>query len=93
MKNSFQDFSILPNGDLTFIGEKGVTLSGGQKARINLARAVYRKNCDIILLDDPLSALDATVARDIFNDCICNFLSDKVSTKWRYLPSWKIKFD
>jgi len=83
-----KDFSILPNGDLTFIGEKGVTLSGGQKARINLARAVYRKNCDIILLDDPLSALDATVARDIFNDCICNFLSDKT----RVLVTHQITF-
>ena len=50
---------------MTVIGERGVTLSGGQKARVNLARAVYR-NADIYLLDDPLSAVDAAVSRHIF---------------------------
>jgi ABC-type multidrug transport system fused ATPase/permease subunit len=49
------------------VGERGVTLSGGQKARVNLARAVYRSDADIFLLDDPLSAVDAPVARHIFD--------------------------
>ena len=56
----------LVDGDLTLVGEKGVTLSGGQKARVNLARAVYH-DADIYLLDDPLSAVDAAVARHIFD--------------------------
>ena len=61
-----KDIDNLPNGDLTLVGERGVTLSGGQKARVNLARAVYRK-ADIYLLDDPLSAVDAVVSRHIFD--------------------------
>ena len=57
------------NGDQTLVGERGVTLSGGQKARVNLARAVYRK-ADIYLLDDPLSAVDAAVGKQIFYKCV-----------------------
>jgi ATP-binding cassette subfamily C (CFTR/MRP) protein 4 len=48
------------------VGERGVTLSGGQKARVNLARAVYHK-ASVYLLDDPLSAVDTVVARHIFD--------------------------
>jgi len=47
------------------VGERGVTLSGGQKARVNLARAIY-SNAEVHLLDDPLSAVDAVVARHLF---------------------------
>ena len=61
-----QDCKQLVDGDLTLVGERGVTLSGGQKARVNLARAVYH-DADIFLLDDPLSAVDAAVARHIFD--------------------------
>ncbi|KAM8825503.1 multidrug resistance-associated protein 1-like isoform 1-T1 [Synchiropus picturatus] len=63
------DLEILPAGDLTEIGEKGVNLSGGQKQRVSLARAVY---CDkaVYLLDDPLSAVDAHVGKHIFNRVI-----------------------
>lgn len=50
---------------MTEIGEKGINLSGGQKARICLARAIY-SNRDIILLDDPISALDANVRKNVF---------------------------
>ena len=63
---ALQDIEQLPDGDLTLVGERGVTLSGGQKARVNLARAVYRE-ADIYLLDDPLSAVDAAVSRHIFD--------------------------
>ncbi|GMF01009.1 unnamed protein product [Ambrosiozyma monospora] len=70
------DFDQLPGGDLTEVGERGVTLSGGQKARINLARAVYAGK-DIILLDDVLSAVDAKVGRHIVNNCLLGYLKDK----------------
>ena len=60
-----QDLEKFPNRDLTIIGERGVTLSGGQKARVSLARAVYADR-DVYLLDDPLSALDSAVAKHIF---------------------------
>jgi ABC-type bacteriocin/lantibiotic exporter with double-glycine peptidase domain len=50
---------------MTEIGEKGINLSGGQKARISLARAVYSER-DIMLMDDPISALDAHVRKKIF---------------------------
>ncbi len=60
-----QDLKELPKGDMTSVGERGVTLSGGQKARVNLARAIYH-DADIYLLDDPLSAVDTAVAKQIF---------------------------
>jgi len=64
-----RDLDILPIGYLTEIGEKGINLSGGQKARISLARAVYADK-DIYLLDDPISALDAGVRKKIFQNVI-----------------------
>jgi ATP-binding cassette subfamily C (CFTR/MRP) protein 4 len=63
-------------GDNSLVGERGMLLSGGQKARISLARAVYRE-ADIYLLDDPLSAVDAHVANQIFYGCIRDYLKDK----------------
>lgn len=63
------DFKILAAGDLTEVGEKGLNLSGGQKLRISLARAVYN-NADIYLLDDPLSAVDCDVGNHIFDQII-----------------------
>uniref|UniRef100_A0A8B9PGZ5 ATP binding cassette subfamily C member 4 n=1 Tax=Apteryx owenii TaxID=8824 RepID=A0A8B9PGZ5_APTOW len=73
-----KDMELLANGDLTVIGDRGATLSGGQKARVNLARAVYQ-DADIYLLDDPLSAVDAEVGRHLFEKCICQALHQKVS--------------
>ncbi len=60
---------ILTAGDMTEIGAKGINLSGGQKARISLARAIYSE-VDIMLLDDPISALDVQVRREIFAQVI-----------------------
>ncbi|KAI1299644.1 Multidrug resistance-associated protein 1 [Halotydeus destructor] len=63
------DLAILAAGDQTEIGEKGINLSGGQKQRVSLARAVYA-NCDIYLLDDPLSAVDSHVGKHLFDEVI-----------------------
>ncbi|XP_026764568.1 ATP-binding cassette subfamily C member 4-like isoform X2 [Galleria mellonella] len=68
-----KDFQQFPHGDQTLVGERGASLSGGQRARINLARAVYRQ-ADIYLLDDPLSAVDAHVGRQLFDECINGYL-------------------
>ncbi|XP_044865818.1 ATP-binding cassette sub-family C member 4 isoform X4 [Mauremys mutica] len=73
-----KDMDLLEDGDLTVIGDRGATLSGGQKARVNLARAVYQ-DADIYLLDDPLSAVDAEVSRHLFEKCIYQALHQKVS--------------
>ncbi|XP_077204241.1 ATP-binding cassette sub-family C member 5 isoform X3 [Paroedura picta] len=70
------DLAILPNGDLTEIGERGANLSGGQRQRISLARALYSEN-NIYILDDPLSALDAHVGNHIFNSAIRKHLKLK----------------
>lgn len=70
------DLNIFREGDNTVIGEKGSTLSGGQKARISLARALYN-NADIYILDDILSAVDAHVGSFIFNQTVKNYLRDK----------------
>uniref|UniRef100_A0A2K6ES78 ATP binding cassette subfamily C member 11 n=1 Tax=Propithecus coquereli TaxID=379532 RepID=A0A2K6ES78_PROCO len=71
-----QDLELLPFGDMTEIGERGVNLSGGQRQRISLARAVYA-NRELYLLDDPLSAVDAHVGKHIFEECIKKMLKDK----------------
>uniref|UniRef100_A0A8C0ZMU8 Canalicular multispecific organic anion transporter 2 n=1 Tax=Castor canadensis TaxID=51338 RepID=A0A8C0ZMU8_CASCN len=63
------DLEVLPGGDQTEIGEKGINLSGGQRQRVSLARAVY-SDSDIFLLDDPLSAVDSHVAKHIFDKVI-----------------------
>ncbi|USP75306.1 hypothetical protein yc1106_02580 [Curvularia clavata] len=70
------DLDMLPHHDATEIGERGITVSGGQKQRMNIARAIYF-NADIILMDDPLSAVDAHVGRHIMDNAICGLLKDK----------------
>lgn len=83
------DFKNLPRGDQTEVGEKGATLSGGQKARVGLARAVYADRA-IYLLDDPLSAVDSRVGARIFQKCLKGALSNKivvlVTNQPQYLP-------
>ncbi|NXL40961.1 MRP7 protein, partial [Podilymbus podiceps] len=71
-----EDLNILPAGDQTEVGENGVTLSGGQKARIALARAVYQEK-ELYLLDDPLAAVDADVANHLMQKCILGVLKHK----------------
>ncbi|XP_066582136.1 LOW QUALITY PROTEIN: ATP-binding cassette sub-family C member 4-like [Prorops nasuta] len=71
-----RDFKQFPQGDQTVVGDRGSSLSGGQKARINLARSLYRQ-ADIYLLDDPLSAVDAHVSKHLFKECIQRYLSGK----------------
>nr|AIB06823.1 ABCC3 [Spodoptera exigua] len=82
-----KDFKQFPYGDQTLVGERGVSLSGGQRARINLARAVYRE-ADIYLLDDPLSAVDANVGRQLFEGCINGYLRGRT----RILVTHQIHF-
>lgn len=71
-----KDIDLLADGDMTLVGERGVSLSGGQRARVNLARAVYA-DADIYIMDDPLSAVDADVGRHLFDKCICGHLAQK----------------
>ncbi|KAK8708770.1 hypothetical protein V6N13_059807 [Hibiscus sabdariffa] len=84
-----QDLDILPDHDLTEIGERGVNLSGGQKQRVSMARALY-SNSDVYVFDDPLSALDAHVAQQVFNRCIKGELRGKtrilVTNQLHFLP-------
>lgn len=71
-----RDFALLPHGDRTVVGERGASLSGGQRARVGLARACYRKAA-IYLLDDPLSAVDTHVSKHLFEQCLRDFLKEK----------------
>jgi len=85
-----EDLAMLPAGVETEIGEKGINLSGGQKARLGLARAVYRA-ADINFLDDPLSAVDAHVGKHLFEKCITGIFKGKTvilaTNQLQFLPS------
>jgi ATP-binding cassette subfamily C (CFTR/MRP) protein 1 len=86
------DLALLPSRDLTEIGEKGINLSGGQKARVALARAVYA-DADIYLLDDPLSSVDAHVGAFIFNECIRTYLKGKTIIVSTHMTQFIPQFD
>merc|ERR1719498_2215023 len=69
------DLAQFSDGDLTEIGERGITISGGQKQRVAIARAAYSR-ADIIVFDDPLSAMDAHVGKIVFEKCFRGLLKD-----------------
>ena len=71
------DLGQLPKGDETTVGERGFSLSGGQKARVNLARCLY-VDADIYLMDDPFSAVDNHVGQHLFDKAINGYLKDKI---------------
>jgi len=81
------DIKRFPKGDLTEIGQRGVILSGGQCARVSLARPIY-SDADIYLLDDPLSAVDAKVGKHLFYKCVHEFLDRRI----RILVTHQLQF-
>lgn len=81
------DLAILPHGDMTEVGEKGISLSGGQKQRLGICRAVYADS-EIQLFDDPLSALDAHVGKQVFQ----NVLQTALNGKTRVLVTHALHF-
>lgn len=70
------DLKQLENGSETMLGDKGINLSGGQKTRLNIARAIYN-DADIYLFDDPISALDVSVGKFIMDECVTKYLQGK----------------
>lgn len=86
------DLENLPGGDLTELGERGMNLSGGQKARISLARAVYADK-PILLMDDPISALDKSVLSKIFNGLLLQHLAGKTRIMVTHSVEYLDKFD
>ncbi|CAN7049540.1 hypothetical protein IGI04_026558 [Brassica rapa subsp. trilocularis] len=81
------DLDLLPGRDHTEIGERGVNISGGQKQRVSMARAVY-SSADVYIFDDPLSALDAHVAQQVFDSC----MKDELKGKTRVLVTNQLHF-
>ncbi|TWW75636.1 ATP-binding cassette sub-family C member 8 [Takifugu flavidus] len=85
------DIDILPQGDQTEIGERGINLSGGQKQRISVARALYHQT-NMVFLDDPFSALDIHLSDHLMQDGILKLLREEkrtvvlVTHKLQYLP-------
>uniref|UniRef100_A0A3Q1GHQ3 ATP-binding cassette sub-family C member 8-like n=1 Tax=Acanthochromis polyacanthus TaxID=80966 RepID=A0A3Q1GHQ3_9TELE len=85
------DIDILPQGDQTEIGERGIILSGGQKQRISVARALYQQT-NVVFLDDPFSALDIHLSDHLMQDGILKLLREEkrtvvlVTHKLQYLP-------
>ncbi|GME72229.1 unnamed protein product [Ambrosiozyma monospora] len=82
------DLEILPDGDETLVGEKGISLSGGQKARLSLARAIYTR-ADVYLLDDVLSAVDSHVGQKLIDQVLGKH--GVLATKTRILATNSIK--
>ena len=78
-----QDFDAFLAGDSTQVGERGITISGGQKQRLAIARAAYARP-DVVVLDDPLSAMDAHVGKTVFEECILDL--------WRKVGGWWIVY-
>ena len=83
------DLANFKNGDLSLVGEKGLTLSGGQRARINLARALYT-DAEIYLLDDPLAAVDTKVVNFLYENAISTFLKNKARNQKPHFGYWNM---
>ncbi|KAI3832051.1 hypothetical protein MKW92_029075 [Papaver armeniacum] len=85
-----KDLGVLPFGDQTIIGERGINLSGGQKQRTQIARALYQ-DAEIYLFDDPFSALDAHTGTHLYKECLLKFLKSKTviytTNQVEFLPS------
>lgn len=86
------DLEQFPNGLASAIGESGATLSGGQKQRVSLARAVYAKDRELYVFDDPLSALDAHVATRIFDQCFNEATRGLLAGRTRVLSTHALQF-
>ena len=67
----------MPSGDQTKLGEMGLNLSGGQKSRISLARAIYRKDAAIVLIDGTLSSLDAKISKKVMKRAVLGLCAQK----------------
>jgi ABC-type multidrug transport system fused ATPase/permease subunit len=79
-----KDLLHLAHGDYTSIGERGINLSGGQKARVSIARALYQPNIDLYIFDDPLAAVDVHVGKAIFHQAFLQYLgSNQLKKKTR----------
>ena len=70
------DLKVLAGGDMCEIGDRGINVSGGQKARISLARCCY-SDSDIVVMDDPIAAVDSHVGKALFHKCIASYLKGK----------------
>ena len=68
----------MPSGDQTKLGEMGHNISGGQKSRISLARALYRENTEVVLIDGTLSSLDSKVAKKVMERAVLRLCQDKL---------------
>jgi len=84
LQNEVEELQFRKN---TLMEESGTNLSGGQRARMNLARCIYQE-ADIYLIDDPFSALDSKVSNDLFRNCMVDFLH----TKTRFIVTHDVRF-
>ena len=73
-----EDFNAMPSGDQTKLGEMGHNISGGQKSRISLARAVYRKSASVVLIDGTLGSLDAKISKKVMERVVMGICADKL---------------
>ncbi|CAM9196721.1 unnamed protein product, partial [Ectocarpus fasciculatus] len=86
-----KDLLTLNDGDMTEIGERGINLSGGQKARVNIARALYAPDTDLYIFDDPLASVDVHVGKALFESVMLDVLKEKTmivvfSSNYHFLP-------
>jgi len=89
------DLEILPGADEVTIGAQGIRLSGGQKARVGLARAAYMQNTDVMILDDPFASVDVPTGQHIFNELVMGPITEgrtKIVVLQPHIPRLK-KFD